>query len=333
MIILTGGGTGGHLSIIKSLKIELKKQNESLIYIGSKYGQDFQWFGDDLDFDKRYFLKIKGFSGRGIWNKVLFLFSLVFHLGFLAFVFWKYKVSKVVGVGGYSSAPASLLAVLLTKKLYLHEQNAVDGGVNKYLKKYAYKYFNSFKLDYPYPVNDEFFLHSRIRGKVNVILFLGGSNGANFINELAMSMALKLENKNIKIIHQSGARDFDKIKEFYAKNNIKAEIYSFSKDLPKLMEKADFCISRAGASTTFELLANSMPTLFVPFPYAIYDHQYSNALYFYEKDLCFLKRENDLENDYIFKLLDGDYRYLSENLKSIIKKDGAVIIAKEVLDK
>lgn len=331
MIVITGGGTGGHLSIVRALKQELILQNEKIIYVGSAYGQDYRWFGDDDDFYKKYFLPIRGFAGKNVFHKILFLVSLAYSLVYLSFIFYKYNVSKVIGVGGYSSAPSSLMAILLRKKLYLHEQNSVDGGVNKWLKKYAYKYFNSFKSDHPYPINEDFFTYARSREKVCTILFLGGSNGASFINNLAMDMSEKLDNLNIKIVHQSGLKDFDKLKQFYIDKNIDVDLFAFSDDLPKIMNKSDFCISRAGASTTFELLANGLPTLFIPFPYAIYDHQYKNALYFKEKELCFLKRENELNDDFIYEIITNDFKELSDKLLNSIRANGAKEIVQEIL--
>ena len=330
MTIITGGGTGGHLSIIKALKEEIILQNEKVIYVGSIYGQDYKWFSEDSDFHKVYFLPMRGFAGKNIFYKILFMISLVYSLIYLSFIFYKYKVSKVIGVGGYSSAPSSLLAVLLRKKLYLHEQNSVDGGVNKWLKKYSYKYFNSFKTNHPYPINKDFFAYARERGNISTILFLGGSNGASFINNLAISLAKELNNKQIKIIHQSGLKDYNNLKQFYQDENINANLFDFSNDLPHLMNQADFCISRSGASTTFELLANNLPTLFIPFPYAIYDHQYKNALYFKKQNLCFLKRENELTNEYIYELIQNNFKDLSANLRNSCHINGAKKIIEEI---
>ena len=223
--------------------------------------------------------------------------------------------------------------MLLRKKLYLHEQNSVDGGVNKWLKKYAYKYFNSFKTNHPYPINKDFFTYSRSRKKVKTILFLGGSNGASFINNLAMNLSEELNNKNIKIIHQSGSKDYKWLKQSYQDKNINVDLFDFKDNLPEIMNKADFCISRAGASTTFELLANALPTLFIPFPYAIYDHQYKNALYFKEKKLCFLKRENELDDNYVYEIIENDFQDLSNILMKSIKCDGAKKIIYDIFQK
>ena len=112
---------------------------------------------------------------------------------------------------------------------------------------------------------------------------------------------------------------------------IAVDLFEFSSDLAQIMNQADFCISRAGASTTFELLANGLPTLFIPFPYAIYDHQYKNALYFKERDLCFLKREDELQNDYIYEIIQNDFKDLSNRLLKSIEPNGATKIIKEIL--
>jgi len=327
MIILTGGGTGGHLNIVRALGEELKKDNK-LIYVGSMYGQDMKWFKDSDIFEKKYFMHIKGFANKPILSKISFLIMLLYSMMKLVFVFYRYKIDKVVGVGGYSSAPSCFLAILLRKKLFIHEQNYEDGGLNKLLSNYSNEYFNTFKTNHSYPVSKDFFDKSRLRENINTILFLGGSLGANAINEFAIKIADKLNQKNISIIHQCGISDYEKVKFFYESNNIKARVYSFSNDISTLMNEADFCISRAGASTLFELVANGLPTLFIPYPFASYNHQYKNALHFHKDNLCLLKKEDEIKNiNDISIILDTDIKTMSKSLLEKSKSDGAKTIS------
>nr|WP_255327540.1 glycosyltransferase [Lebetimonas sp. JH292] len=162
-------------------------------------------------------------------------------------------------------------------------------------------------------------------------MFLGGSQGAIAINNLAISIAPILKEKNIQIIHQTGKRDFERVKNFYEKNNIKADIFDFSKNLVEKIAKADFAISRAGASTLFELVANQIPTVFIPYPYAAGDHQYYNAKFLEDKKAGFVIRENEIDKKILDILFNSNLEEISKNLKNLNQKNGAEFIVDEIL--
>jgi len=153
---------------------------------------------------------------------------------------------------------------MLRKELFIHEQNATIGSLNKLLKPFSKRFFNTFLYNDPYPVEEVFFNTARIRKEIKTIIFLGGSQGASFINNLALNLAKDLNKKGIKIIHQTGKRDYKKVKEFYKKENIEVECFDFSLNLVEKLTEADIAISRAGASTLFELAANNLPAVFIP---------------------------------------------------------------------
>ena len=126
-------------------------------------------------------------------------------------------------------------------------------------------------------VSKDFFTAARVRDKVRTVAFFGGSQGAVCINDFALKLAPRLNEMGIKIIHQTGKNDFDRVKFEYDKLNIQADVFDFSKEIPLKMAAADFAVSRAGASTLWELCANSLPTFFIPYKHAAGDHQYYNA--------------------------------------------------------
>jgi len=332
MIVLTGGGTGGHLSIVKSLKEELNKRKIKPMFIGSTYGQDKTWFENDNGFSKKNFFDTSGVVNKNKLGKILSLSKILFYALSCYFIFKKYKVTKVISVGGYSAAPASFGAILFKKKLYIHEQNAKIGTLNKKLFPYAKNIFSSYISDSlvkDYPVNNIFFKLSRTREEIKTIIFLGGSQGANFINNLAMKLTPFLLDKKIKIIHQCGKKEYKKIKNFYDKYGYNVELYSFTNNLPSLLNKADLAISRSGASTLWELCANNLPTIFIPFPYAAKDHQYHNAKFLLDKKLCFLLRQNKLTENKILDIIQtANIKNMSLGLKTIINPNGA----KKIID-
>jgi len=331
-IVITGGGTGGHLKIAKVIKEELNKRGIYPVYIGSTKGADREWFENDDGFEKKYFLPSTGVVNKKGLGKITSLFHII-KLSFKAKKILKdLKADAVFSVGGYSAAPASFAAVITFRPLYIHEQNAHIGSLNKVLKPFSKRFFNTFLYSDPYPVEDSFFDTARTRQKLQTVIFLGGSQGAKAINELAMKLAPYLHKKGIKIIHQTGKNDFERVNGFYYQNSIPADVFDFSKQLPQKISKADFAVSRAGASTLFELAANRIPALFIPYPYAAGDHQYHNAKYLADKNAGFVKRESELNPKEILNLIETcDLKQISLQLSKINQKEGAKIIVNEII--
>jgi len=328
-IVMTGGGTGGHLAIIKAVKEELS--DEELLYIGSTQGQDRQWFADDSDFSDKYFLDTRGVVNQGIFGKVKSLWMMTKAFFAAIKILRQHKATVVFSVGGFSSAPSSFAAKALRIPLVIHEQNAAMGSLNSFLKPYANKFISSYQEDSPikaYPIKQIFFENARIRSEIETVLFLGGSQGAQAINALALSLAPELHAKGIRIIHQAGDRNIDEVREAYQEIGVDAEIFGFTDKLAEYMNEADFAIARAGASTLWELSATALPTLFIPYPYAASDHQYYNAQFLVEKELAWLTRESNIDKEYILELLEKEMQIYSKGLMDIVERDGSRQIAK-----
>jgi UDP-N-acetylglucosamine--N-acetylmuramyl-(pentapeptide) pyrophosphoryl-undecaprenol N-acetylglucosamine transferase len=332
-IAITGGGTGGHLKIAKVVKDELNNRGITPIYIGSTSGADKEWFEKDEGFSKKYFLSSSGVVNKKGLNKINALID-IFKLALYAKKILKENnIKAVFSVGGYSAAPASFAAIFSNIPLFIHEQNAHIGSLNKLLKPFSKRFFSTFLNNDPYPVEEIFFDKARVRKKLKTIIFLGGSQGALAINDLALNLAPLLKEKNINIIHQTGKRDYKRVKNFYEKNNIDADVFDFSKNLIEKISKADFAISRAGASTLFELTANQIPTLFIPYPFAAGDHQYYNAKFLEEKNAAFVIKQNEITPQKALNIiLNSNLENISKNLAKINQKNGAKFIVNEVLN-
>ncbi|HIM94141.1 MAG TPA: undecaprenyldiphospho-muramoylpentapeptide beta-N-acetylglucosaminyltransferase [Campylobacterales bacterium] len=327
-IVMTGGGTGGHLAIIKAVKEELGEEN--LIYIGSTKGQDKAWFGEDEQFSQKFFLDTQGVVNQGIFGKIKSLFMLLKATGEARKILKESKAKVVFCVGGFSAAPTSFAAKMLKIPLVIHEQNATIGSLNKLLRPYAKAFISSYEEDSPihaYPIKREFFEKSHIRDEIKTVIFLGGSQGAMAINKLALDLIPILKEKNINIIHQAGERNIDEVKHSYQDLGVEAEVFGFTTELSTYMQKADFAIARAGASTLWELSASACPTLFIPYPYASGDHQYHNAKFLTKQNVAWLTREEDIEIGEIIKILESNMKTKSEKLQKMIESDGALQIA------
>ncbi|WP_281950296.1 UDP-N-acetylglucosamine--N-acetylmuramyl-(pentapeptide) pyrophosphoryl-undecaprenol N-acetylglucosamine transferase [Nitrosophilus kaiyonis] len=332
-IVITGGGTGGHLSIVKALKEEFNKKNIKPIYIGSTHGQDIDWFENDDGFSQKYFLESSGVVNKKGIKKIKSLFNILNLSMKCKKIFQEKDIKAIISVGGYSAAPASFAATFSNRALFIHEQNAVYGRLNKILSPFSKRVFCSFLPPYdPYPVSDIFFDTKRVRENIKTVIFLGGSQGAKEINDIALKIAPKLHERGINIIHQTGKKDFVRVKKEYEKLKIDADIFDFDKNIFQKMQKADFAVARAGASTLWELASNLLPTIFIPYPYAANNHQFFNAK-FLEKQNCAFLYDRDKDYSQILDVIEKqDISKISKNLEKIVKKDGAKKIVEEILD-
>lgn len=334
VIAISGGGTGGHLAIAKAMMQECQKRNIPCIYIGSTSGQDQAWFENEEGFLQRYFLHTQGVvnkRGLGIIKSMFYQLKATL----LAYKILKtHNVTHLFSVGGYSSAPASFASILQRIPLFIHEQNAIKGTLNTILTPFARRIFGSFGKEEgkfsltSYPLRNDFFLQKRKRESLKKILFLGGSQGARAINDFALSIAPLLHQKGIYIIHQSGENDYERLKLAYENLKIPVELFAFSPNLAEKMHQADFCISRSGASSVWEMCASGLPALYIPYPYAAGNHQYYNALFFSQKHLGLICTQDSLSPKILDQILDLKLENISVSLPLLISPDGS----KQILD-
>ena len=329
-VVVTGGGTGGHLKVADAFIEELHNRGISVIFIGSQNGQDKQWFENDKRILKTFFLDTKGVVNKNFFGKIKSLINIMFKTTRCLNIYSNHNVKTVISVGGFSAAAATFASILkFDCKLYIHEQNSKMGKLNQVTSRFAKEVFSSFhssSIIKDYPVSKEFFEEGRIRTGIKTIVFFGGSQGAVAINNFALKIAPKLKDLGINIIHQTGKSDFLRVSEEYKKLGIDVDVFDFTKDISLKMAQADFAVSRAGASTLWELAANSLPTFFIPYKYAAGDHQYFNAKVLLDKEMCFLQREEDLSEEYFFTAINSDLEIISKKLLSSINSNAVSLI-------
>jgi len=336
-LCITGGGTGGHLMIAEALAEAAVTDGHEVIFIGSISGQDRKYFEKESQFSHVYFLKTTGVVNQKGVRKLVALYRV-----FRAFlkarsILKKHNINATYSVGGFSAAPASFASLTRFIPLFIHEQNAVEGRLNSLLKKYAKSFISAYDEASPikgYPVKEIFYKNARLREELKSVIFLGGSHGAKAINELALKVAHKLHKMDVKIIHQAGEFDYERVKEEYEKMGVEVELYAFTKDLPELISRADLAVSRAGASTLWELTANGVPALFIPYPYAAGDHQYHNAQFIVKNGLGWCAREEENLKSVLIKILKNpELKSKSEKLLEYREKDVAMKMIKDVEEK
>lgn len=322
-LCITGGGTGGHLAIAKALSEAAIKRGHEVIFVGSTHGQDRRYFEEKSDFSHVYFLESVGVVNKKGFAKLAALYKI-----FLAFlearkILKTHNIQATFSVGGFSAAAASFGALSRFIPLFIHEQNAVVGRLNKILRPFSSGFISAYESDSPvlgYPVNEMLIANARVRNSLKTIIFLGGSQGAKAINDLALSLALELQKKGIAIIHQAGEGDFLRVKSAYEALGVEVELYGFTKEMPALIARADLAVSRAGASTLWELSSNGCPALYIPYPHAAGDHQYHNAAFIVQNELGWCEREGSGVEQKLLSILEMPLEGRSQKLLSYTHK-------------
>ncbi len=329
-LCITGGGTGGHLMIAQALLEAAKKEGHELIFIGSTHGQDRKYFENNSDFAHVYFLPTTGVVNQKGLGKFKALLKILKAFFISRKLLKKHQIEATYSVGGFSAAPAAFATLSKKIPLYIHEQNAVTGRLNAILKPYAKSFISAYDTNSSvqgYPVKEVFYKNARVRKTLECIIFLGGSHGARAINDLALSVAPELVKRKITIIHQAGEADFERVKSAYKAQDIDVELYAFTHELDKLISRADLAVSRAGASTLWELTANGCPALFIPYPYAAGDHQFHNATFILKNKMGWCQREKSDLKQQLLAILKEPLKEKSKKLLSY----GTINVASQMI--
>lgn len=289
-IIVTGGGTGGHifpaLEIAKA--VQLNAPQADVVFVGNTNSLE-------ETMAKAAGIKFYGITTKKIvgQSKLQQLRALVYlKLGVMKALWFliKDRPQAVVGVGGYVCAPMLIASFLLGIKRYVCEQNVVPGLANQWLAKIATKVFISFEESRRYfpqtktfltgnPVRREFFSKTPSKKSEHMrVLVTGGSLGARFLNHHIPEAFATLKNDcpNLVITHQTGKHDVDDVSKRYQKNQIEADVVSFISDMPRAFLSHDLLVSRAGATVCAEIMAAGMSSILIPYPHA-FAHQRHNA--------------------------------------------------------
>ena len=313
-VIITGGGTGGHLFPGIALANGLQKEISDcrIMFIGTRRQLDREALAD-YDFQLKS-IACMGLKGKGMLSRLKSLFLLPGALLEAGRIILQCKPDFVFGVGGYVTGPVLLAAKLLGVATYIHEQNSVPGLANRMISRFVDKVFVSIPGDYCFapaktvvtgnPVRQEIIDAAEIEKKFNkerlTILVLGGSLGAHRINLLmveAMEKIRSIPGLSVQVIHQTGRTDEERVRAGYAALGISAEVAAFFQDMASLYTRADMVVARAGATTLAELSVMGLGALLIPYPHAADDHQAKNAQYYVNGGGCIMFREAALDGE------------------------------------
>jgi UDP-N-acetylglucosamine--N-acetylmuramyl-(pentapeptide) pyrophosphoryl-undecaprenol N-acetylglucosamine transferase len=294
-IALAAGGTGGHIFPAEALAEELAGRGHRPVLVTDKRFNDYKSLLGTLP---RHTVRASTFSG-GVMNKFSAATDILVGMFQARAVLRKLNPEVVVGFGGYPSFPTMRSACALGIPTVMHEQNSVLGRTNRRLiskvkaiattfpntRFIGEEYAGKVKLtgnpvrsairslnSVPYP---EFSQDGHIR-----ILVTGGSQGASIFSQIVPAAIAALPNalrSRIRIDQQCRAADLESTRAAYAQMNVSADLATFFTDIPARLASAHLVIARAGASTIAELTAAGRPSLLVPLPSAMDNHQYYNA--------------------------------------------------------
>jgi len=295
-IVLTTGGTGGHIFPAEALAAELIERGFTLALVTDRRGQNFGGALGQLPIHR---ISAGGVAGRKLAARVRALTDLA--LGFVQakMLLAKLRPAAVIGFGGYASLPATLAAGYSGIPTALHEQNAVLGRANRMLAPRVSRIATAFsRVSYLNPqwmnktlrtgmpvrpavmaVRDRAYTAPDAQGPVR-ILILGGSQGARILSEIVPAALARLPaamRARLSINQQCRAEDLEMASAAYTAAGIKAELATFFHDVPERLADAHLVVSRSGASTVAELTAVGRPSILVPYPHAVDDHQTANA--------------------------------------------------------
>jgi UDP-N-acetylglucosamine--N-acetylmuramyl-(pentapeptide) pyrophosphoryl-undecaprenol N-acetylglucosamine transferase len=288
-VLIAAGGTGGHIypGIAVAKEILRRDGDSEVLFVGTARGLETKIVPDNgfqLSLIKSAGLKNVGFVGK---LKGLLILPKSF-LEARALI-KDFDPDVVVGAGGYVSGPVLLMAALMRVPTLVMDSNALPGFTNRRLAPFVTKAALTFEAALPFfgkkgivtgnPVRKEFFeiAPKERTDQVNLLIF-GGSQGARAINNAMGEALARLPADKLRITHQTGESDLEKLKEVYARSEFKtADVRAYISNMVDEFAKADLVICRAGATTCAELSAAGKAAIMIPLPTAADDHQRKNA--------------------------------------------------------
>lgn len=287
-IVIMAGGTGGHVFPALAVAQYLTEQEWQVSWIGTHKGMESRVVPENnIEID---WLTVNGLRGKGFF--ALFKMPLMLIKSCLEArkILQARKPDIVLGMGGFVAGPGGLMAKLMGIPLVIHEQNRVPGTTNRLLSAMANKVLQAFPDSFA-QAKSAIFTGNPLRQRLTQqdyekkrysdvlhILVMGGSLGAQRLNEVVPE-ALALLNQKIEVRHQTGQAMCQAVMKAYQDKAINAQVTAFIDDVVDAYTWADLVICRAGAMTVSEIAALGLPSILVPYPYAIDDHQTANAQY------------------------------------------------------
>lgn len=363
-LVVAGGGTGGHLFpgiAVAEEFLARDKKNEAL-FVGTERGIEARIL-PRLGF-RLAIISATGIRGKSGFSQIKGLAMLLYGYAQARQILKEFRPDRVLGVGGYASGPVVLAAGGMRIRRFIHEQNAIPGFTNKFLARFAEQVFVSLEESEQFfprektlltgnPIRKEILaaimeggnplalspLSQRGAGEDFRLLVFGGSAGAHSINKalIAALPFLSRYRDRLVITHQTGENDLAEVREGYEREGFRALAITFIDNMAAAYRVADLIVCRAGATTVAEVTASGKPCIFIPYPYAVDDHQRCNAEALLKKGAGFMLLDRELSGEIlarmILDLIDNPEKIAEacRNAKNLAMLDAAQVIVDEMM--
>lgn len=305
-LLVMAGGTGGHVFPALAVARNLRSRGVQVIWLGTRSGLEARTV-PEAGFEIEW-INIRGVRGKGLmgWLRTPFLIlaAMVQTIG----VVRRRRPGAMLGMGGFVAGPGGVVSWLLRRPLLIHEANALAGLTNQILARIATRVMTGFPATFTDSIREEHVGNPvrpeiaaldapnvRLRGRTGPlrVLVIGGSQGARALNLSLPELFASLERRGcvLDVRHQTGARQREEVEQNYRVLGVKARVDAFIDDMAQAYDWADTVICRAGAMTVAEVSAAGAAAIFVPFPFAVGDHQTANANYLAQRGAAHLVPE------------------------------------------
>ncbi|HWU66738.1 MAG TPA: undecaprenyldiphospho-muramoylpentapeptide beta-N-acetylglucosaminyltransferase [Methylophilus sp.] len=306
-LMVMAGGTGGHVYPAIAVADALHAQGWKIVWLATEGGMENRLIADK-PYDKAM-MTMQGVRGKGLMGWLTLPVKLARAFAQAREAIKQQRPDVVLGMGGFAAFPGGVVARLAGVPLVIHEQNSIAGLTNKVLARIASRVLTGFpnalgtkgemvgnpvrEVITTLPVPEQRFAehHGVLR-----VLVVGGSLGAVALNTLLPQAFAQLPvNARPQIIHQAGEKQIEALKKNYAEAGVAADCRAFIHDMAEVYAWADLVICRAGALTVAELANVGAASILVPFPFAVDDHQTTNAAYLQQAGAALLIQQRDLD--------------------------------------
>ncbi|MDH4184246.1 MAG: undecaprenyldiphospho-muramoylpentapeptide beta-N-acetylglucosaminyltransferase [Nitrospinota bacterium] len=347
-LIITGGGTGGHIypGIAVARELLSRGSGHSVLWVGARRGLESTIV--PAEGIEHTALTVTALKGKGFIYRIGSLANLARAFAQSVVLLLRARPGAVLGVGGYASGPMGLASIVTGARLAIMEQNAAPGFTNRWLGRFANMVFISWPGSESYfpqgaalltgnPVRQEFaqVLAGPSRGRF-CVLVIGGSQGAAPVNRAMVEAApaLKPLADRISILHQTGERDFENVKAAAASSGLDWQAAPYLNDMAQKIAQADLVISRAGAGAVSEICVVGRAAIYIPFAQAADDHQSRNAAPAAQAGAAIIINEKELTGQRLAKEIadmESD-RNQVEAMAARAKALGKPMAAKTIVD-